>query len=530
MSRNRGQGREREGQGRKRERARSAPGTARRTARLAVHRATVACVAVTALVATAGVASAHPISPGGVTAPVPLPAIYAGAGVTVAGTAIWLGIAGDATGPSASRPMARLTPAATRALGTIARVAILTLFAATLAHGVVGRQVPAENLATVVIWPLLLKGTGLVAIVAGSPWRAISPWETLYDALAAVEGEEIALTAYPARLGHWPAVVGFVAGVGVLENLTLVTRDPAVTVAVAAGYAVAMLAGGVAFGRRWFARADALAVLFSLLGRVAVLDVERSDDGSLTVGVRAPWSGAADPLGTTSLAVFVVAALYTVSFDGFTLTRPYQRLLDDARAALGVGTADVALYLAGLLAFVASYLVAAAVVERAGRSARDGERSVGGAVGDSDRAGTGHAGTDRAGVEDDLVTDRGTLATAHAFGGTLVPIAAGYEVAHNYPYVAANLGQAVAVARDLALGTGGGQVSLLGWLPLAGVWASQVALVVAGHLVAVIAAHRVATRRFPTVAAARRGHAPLVVVMVGYTLVSLWIVSRPVVG
>lgn len=476
-----------------------------------LRRATAALAAVAALAATAGVASAHRLDPGGVTAPVPLPVVYAGAGVTVAGTALWLGVAdrADADRDLAvdSRPLARFSPPVTRALALVARIAVLAAVAAALAHGVVGRQVPAENLATVVVWPLVLKGTGLIAVVAGSPWRTISPWETLYDGLAAVEGDEIALFDYPARLGHWPAVVGFVAGVGVLENLTLVTRDPALTVAVAAGYAVAMLAGGVAFGRRWFARADALAVLFSLLGRVAVLDVRRTDDGALAVGVRAPWTGAAPPLETTSLAVFVVAALYTVSFDGFTLTRRYQRLIDDARAALGVGTADVALYLAGLLAFVASYLVAAAVVERAGRSARDGARS-----------------------PDSSATDRGTLGTARAFGGTLVPIAAAYEVAHNYPYVAANLGQAIAVSRDLALGTTGGPVSLLGWLPLSGIWMSQVALVVVGHLVAVVAAHRVATRRFPTPAAARRGHAPLVVVMVGYTLVSLWIVSRPVVG
>jgi hypothetical protein len=59
---------------------------------------------------------------------------------------------------------------------------------------------------------------------------------------------------------------------------------------------------------------------------------------------------------------------------------------------------------------------------------------------------------------------------------------------------------------------------------------SQVALVVAGHLVAVVAAHRVATRRYGDGRAARRGHAPFVLVMVGYTVLSLWIVSRPLAG
>ena len=60
-------------------------------------------------------------------------------------------------------------------------------------------------------------------------------------------------------------------------------------------------------------------------------------------------------------------------------------------------------------------------------------------------------------------------------------------------------------------------------------WGVQVLLVIAGHVVAVVAAHEVAIRRYGSLAGARRGHAPLVAVMVGYTVLSLWIISRPVV-
>jgi hypothetical protein len=67
-------------------------------------------------------------------------------------------------------------------------------------------------------------------------------------------------------------------------------------------------------------------------------------------------------------------------------------------------------------------------------------------------------------------------------------------------------------------------------LSLPAFWASQVLLVVAGHVVAVVAAHHVAVERYPSRSAARRGHLPLVVLMVGYTVLSLWIVTQPVVG
>ena len=345
----------------------------------------------------------------------------------------------------------------------------------------------------------------LVAVVAGSLWRVVSPWRTLYDLVVAVEGRPLAvLGEYPDRLGAWPAVVGFVLGVGVVENLTVATRSPRLTVAIAAGYTAVMLAGGAAYGREWFERADALAVLFALLGRVAVLDARRTDDGGARVAVRPPWRGATAPLADASTVVFVVATVYTVSFDGFTATRVYQRLLFDARGVVGVGAASVALYLAGLVAFVASFLAAVALVERLGVRAN--------------RPGAGGDATD------------GAVGATVSFGGTVVPIAAAYEVAHNYPFVAANLGGALGVGRDLALGTAGAPVDLLAWLPTAWFWGSQVLFIVAGHVVAVVAAHRVAVARYPTAAAARRGHAPLVVVMVGYTLLSLWVVSRPVVG
>lgn len=69
----------------------------------------------------------------------------------------------------------------------------------------------------------------------------------------------------------------------------------------------------------------------------------------------------------------------------------------------------------------------------------------------------------------------------------------------------------------------------LGWLSLPLFWGSQVVLIVLGHVSAVVAAHYVAVERFETPSAARRGNIPLIVLTVGYTVLSLWIVSQPVV-
>ncbi|WP_436908739.1 hypothetical protein [Halosimplex marinum] len=475
----------------------------------ATRPALAAALATVALAAAAGVASAHEVVEREFTAPVPLPLLFAGAGATVGLTALWLGVADRAavgTGASdrslapeeQARPLARVPAAVARPLAAAARVGFLALFAGALAHGILGRQVAAENLATLVVWPLVLKGVGLVSVAVGSPWRVLSPWETLYDGLVALEGRELAaLGEYPERLAAWPAVAGFVLGVGVLENLTVATRSPGTTVVVAAGYAVVMLLGATAFGREWFARADALTVLFDLLGRVAPLATRRTAGGAVAVAVRPPWRGVTRALADASLVAFVVAAVYTVSFDGFTATETYRSLLDPAREALGLGVASVTIYATGLVGFLASFALAAAVADRLGGGESSG---------------------------------REERAAATAFGATVIPIAAAYEVAHNYPYVAANLGAAVGVVRDLALGVTGDPIRPLAGLSVELFWVSQVVLVVAGHLVAVVAAHRVAARRYGDARAARRGHAPFVLVMIGYTVLSLWIVSRPLAG
>jgi len=485
---------------------------ARESRRWALARpAVVALLATLAVAATAGLASAHELTAREFTAPVPLPMVFAGAGATVGLTALWLGVADrestrsvDTAQDSPARTVASLQSHVVRPLSLALRVGFLALFAGALAHGLLGRQVATANLATLVVWPLVLKGVGLLAIAVGSPWRVLSPWETCYDALVALEGRELAIAGeYPDRLAAWPAVVGFVLGVGILENLTVATRSPATTVAVAAGYAAVMLLGAVMYGRTWFERADALTVLFDLLGRVAPLAVERTDAGGLAVGYRPPWVAVSRTLRDPSLVAFVVAAVYTVSFDGFTATRTYRTLLASARDVLGVGLASVTLYVVGLAAALVTFAAAAVLAEYLGRPTR---------------------------VESAERTHSRRQAAAAAFGGTVVPIAAAYEVAHNYPFVAANIGQTAGVLRALALGGDPHPVRPLAGLTVGAFWWSQVLLVVVGHLIAVVAAHRVATARYGPGTPSRRGHAPFVLVMVGYTVLSLWIVSQPIVG
>ena len=456
-------------------------GSTRRTVGLAV-------VAAVALPRWSSVAAAHPGVGSRFDAPVPLPLLFGGAALTVAATAGYLAAA-DRPVWTGDRPLARVGPRTARVLRTVAGLGFLVAFALVLLDGAFGRQSQLGNLATLVVWPLWLKGMAVLAVVAGSPWRVVSPWRSLYRGLCRLEGESVALRAYPERLGSWPAFAGVLL-LGFVENLTVVPREPLPTTALLAGYTLAMLLGGVAFGPAWFDRADVLAVLYRLFGRVRVLDVRLNGAGGYEVRLRPPWRGALDPVPVPEAGV-VVAAVFTVSFDGFRETPEFAAVAAAVREVFAPGLATaLPVYAAGFAVFLATFAAVAWVTaDLLGRSTREAVRGL---------------------------------------APTVLPIAAAYEVAHNVDYLLLNAGFAVESVATRA----GASVALdpAAWLSLPAYWGLQVALVVLGHVVAVVAAHAVLARDAGTEPAAGRAHVPLTLLMVAYTLVSLWTVSRPVVA
>ena len=61
------------------------------------------------------------------------------------------------------------------------------------------------------------------------------------------------------------------------------------------------------------------------------------------------------------------------------------------------------------------------------------------------------------------------------------------------------------------------------------VWYSQVALIVAGHVIAVYLAHSISLRLLRDPGRALRSQLPMLVLMVLYTMTSLWILAQPIV-
>ena len=110
---------------------------------------------------------------------------------------------------------------------------------------------------------------------------------------------------------------------------------------------------------------------------------------------------------------------------------------------------------------------------------------------------------------------------------SLLPIALFYHLAHNLMHLVREAGHVVPQLSD-PLGRGAdwlgtSQAAIGPLLPDTALWFSQLGLIVFGHLLGVVVAHRIAHSRFPDRSAARRSLVPLVVVMVLISVGGLWL-------
>jgi hypothetical protein len=130
---------------------------------------------------------------------------------------------------------------------------------------------------------------------------------------------------------------------------------------------------------------------------------------------------------------------------------------------------------------------------------------------------------------------KSTVEVASAFVLTLVPIAIAYHLAHYLSYLVVT-GQYLIPRMSDPFGYGWNLFGTadykvdIGLLSARIAWYLAVTFVVLGHVFAVYLAHVVAGRIFGMGRAAFLSQIPMVVLMVLYTMVSLWILAQPMVA
>ena len=413
--------------------------------------------------------------------PVPLALALYGAGLAVlvsflALVLLWRSprLRGDAAGRAVPGSVQSLvdSPVARGVLRTV--VLVLTLLVAAVA--LVGPLSTNDNLAPFAVYVTLWVGLIPVSLLLGPVWSVVNPLRTLHAGLARITGPAPAADRLPA-LGYWPAAVALLAFVW-LELVLPGRAEPRTVGVFLVLYGVVQLVAGLWFGSGWYARGDAFEVYSTLLGRLSPLG--RREDGRLVV--RSPLDGADGLRVEPGLVAVVVVLVGSTAYDGLSRTQYWiegpgrDSYLDAVPGTVGLGV---------MIAVVAGLYIGATVL---------------------------------AGV---ITRDR-PWAQPGLFAHSIVPIAAGYAIAHYFSLLVYD-GQATWILASNPFARDGVDVfgtydraidfTVVSARTIANV---QVGAIVLGHVLGVVLAHDRAVRISPE--RATRGQLPLVTVMVAFTV------------
>jgi hypothetical protein len=334
---------------------------------------------------------------------------------------------------------------------------------------------------------LLWVGIVPASLLFGRIFRALSPVRTINLLFAKATGGDPArgVTAYPERLGYWPAAVGLFAFVW----LELVDPHSAylgpVRVWLAAYFAV-MLIGSALFGDTWLSRADPFEVYSDLVAKLSFW--ARRDDGTLVW--RSPLANLATTKPLPGLVATVAVLFGSTAFDSYKDTLRWLRFVED----LG-GNVELLNTLA-LFGFCAAIAVSFTIATRT--------------------------------TSVDPETGPRHSALPRLLGHSVVPIIVGYMTAHYLSYFVEQ-GQTTLVQLSDPMVKGQNLLGTANWS--VSYWLSyhpttlanlKVLAVVCGHILGVIAAHDRALELLP-----KRhqvvGQLGLLVIMVAYTATGLYL-------
>ncbi len=348
---------------------------------------------------------------------------------------------------------------------------------------------PTAGTVYVLFWVGLLV---VASLIFGPVWRQLNPLRTLHLMICGAVGREPSSSLlngalrYPRWLGYWPAAAWLLAFVWL--ELVAPNRDTTATLRWwFTTYAVVTLMGAFTCGSGWFNRADGFEVYSTIVGRLSILG--RRDDGVLVV--RSPLAGLDSFPVRAGIAAVIVVLIGSTAYDGLTSWVPFAAWVQESNlSAQASGTLGLGIAVLVVAVIYCGACILAAVL---GRSKED-------------------------------MSIRPTRMPA-VFAASMIPIAAGYALAHYYSLLIIVGQQTIGLLSD-PLGTGANWFHTaergVNYSPVSPTLTAtlQVLFVVVGHVVAVFAAHERAVSIFPR-RTAIVAQIPLLVTMVGFTIAAL---------
>tara|TARA_B100000315_G_scaffold22788_2_gene19764 strand:+ start:696 stop:2240 length:1545 start_codon:yes stop_codon:yes gene_type:complete len=405
----------------------------------------------------------------------------------------------------------------------LVRLVFTCLFILIIATGFWGHQSPLKNPTIVMVWVIAWVGLAFICSLLGNFWALINPWNALFSYAEKAKsiffnGPLSFNAAYPRALGYWPAFIFFLAYAWLEINWSGAS-SPSKVATVLTIYSAITFLGMLIYGRTtWLKYGECFSVVYSLFARFAITEIRVPDEAEpekIEWNLRPPgfglrFSPSSGEQPSFTLMIFVLLLLSTVTYDGFTETGLFkqtalkyyyfiQEVTGGGLGTFGISLVDTSGLISFPLMFVGVYLLFIWQIAILG---------------------------------DDL---RSLLKLAPLLVLSIVPISIAYHLSH-YISLLAIEGQLVIRQLSDPFGYGWNLFGTAGYktditlINAKFVWFFSVILIVTGHVVAVYIAHAEALNYYGERGRALVSQIPMIVLMVGYTMFSLWIIAQPIVG
>ena len=397
-------------------------------------------------------------------------------------------------------------------LRTLRGLSVFVLLLTILA-GILGPANPFANFSMTFFWVVFVLGFTYLTALIGDVYALINPWRVICDWIERRHpGAFKPRIHYPPWLAYYPALAFYMAFIW-LELFG--QAPPRGLAAILLAYSVVNVGAAALFGpQAWFRYGELFSVFLRLIAKIAPFEY-RLDQPPGTPGrlrLRQPFIGLLqEPADHFSLLLFVLFMLSSTAFDGVHETRPWvivfwRYIYPELTALISkpyLFFVDIYYYWQWTMLFISPFVYLAIyllfvwfmkMVTGTGKTVRE-------------------------------------LALRFAF--TLVPIAFVYNITHYYTLL---VGQAPAIVTMISDPFGVGwnlfgtaRLSIPPIILLAnGVWHTQVALILFGHIVSVYLAHVQALETFPRGRQGVFSQLPMLLLMVLFTTIGLRILSLPI--
>ena len=377
-----------------------------------------------------------------------------------------------------------------KSLLNVFKVISVSLLILTILTGVLGSQFPVKNFAPTFVWVVWWGGFIWLHILFGDSWNFVNPWKNIFEL---IKFDEKPLRQYPDKLKSWPAF-GFFLIFAWIELVYPTPAHPQFLGNIIFVYSIIVLAGMRVFGKdKWLDNCEPFTVFFNFVSSFSATRV--TSDGKILL--RPIASGLLDARYRFDQLCFLILILSVVSFDGLISTLFWYDVIGiDAFGGSGrydviyVNTAGIMVSFLAFFSIFYSFVAISRAITK---------------------------------------TDITTLDLAQKFVPALLPISIVYHLAHYSAYFFLN-GQLIIklISDPFGFGWdifGTSSYEIVRTIDFIFLWNYQVVVIVIGHILSVYIAHRISLRVFKDGKKSIMSQAPILLLMVGYTILGLWLLS-----